>query len=125
MNKYFVTLSLVVDAINDEHAEECARQLAPNCGKVAVHSLGQTSPQAAVPLILDDMDPLGGTETGVDEVELQLKLTRQEAKLLFDLCAQQAEVLKNASINEGTDEFKPELAVLQKLLITLQRRLEE
>jgi len=124
MNKYFVTLSLVVDAVNDEHAEELARQFAPNCGKVTVHLLGQTSSQAAVPLILNDIDSLRDTETGVDEVEVQLKLTRQEAKLLFDLCTQQAEVLENASITERTNEFKSELTVLRKLLVALQKRLE-
>jgi len=121
MNKYLVTLSLVVDAVNDEHAEELARKLASKCGKATIHLLGQTSPLVTKPRVLDNTQQ---RSTEVNEVEIQLKLSRREAELLLDLCALQSEVLKNASINEGTDEFRQELAVLWKLLEALQRRLE-
>jgi len=120
MNKYLVTLSLVVDAINDEHAEELTRQLAPDCGEVAVHHLGQTPALVAEPRVLSDLK----RRTEEDGVEIQFKLTRQETELLIDLCALQFETLKNATINEGTTEYQGEMAVLQKLLDTLQNSLE-
>jgi len=124
MNKYLVTLSLVVDAVNDEHAEELTRQLAPSCGKVTTHLLGQTSPLAARPRTLNGTDQCRNNSPEVGEVELQLKLSHRETELLLDLCALQFEVLRNASINEGTLEYRQELAALQKLLEALQKRLE-
>ncbi len=121
LGKYYVTLSIVVDAASHEHAEELARQLASSCGKVAVHLIGQTSPQAAAPLVLDDSDLLN-EEVGAG-VELQLCLSRREAELLHDLCALQHEALQNAAILESVAEYRAELAVLRKFLDAIQTAL--
>lgn len=115
MYKYYVTLAMVVDAISQEHAEELARQLAPQCGKVFVFPIGQPSPFTVTPLALGRG---GSKELDGAEVELKLKLSRREAALLFDLCSLQHEILQNAELTEGTGEYQEELAVLRKLLDT-------